>query len=175
MSEAHSVGRHFSERTDAGASPDYGPAERAASLVSLRAWRPGQAKRTVVFEDQPGAVSDVDRRYRIALHLSRTEARLDIGGQLDAAAAPDLCRILASLEILIRVPVEVDLCEVVSVDAAGLTPLLETARRRAASYLPPLLIITSSEAITHLMQSMGVAWPSAAEADAAVLSPGFGQ
>ncbi len=132
-------------------------------------------KRTVVFEDQPSAVSSVDRRYRIALHLSHTEARLDIGGELDAAAAPDLCRVLASLEILIRVPVEIDLGDVVCVDAAGLTPLLEAARRRAASYLPPMLVISSSEAIEQLMQSMDAVWPSESDADAAVLPPGFGQ
>ena len=87
--------------------------------------------------------------------MTRTAARIELGGEIDLSASRDLTRLLASLDSL-QLVVEADLQEVTFLDTAGVEPLVEATRRRAESHAPPLRIAECSPAAQRLLGYAGI-------------------
>jgi anti-anti-sigma factor len=76
---------------------------------------------------------------------------LHVAGELDIATVPRLDGVIAALE---RAPrsVHVDLAAVRFADAAGLSPLFDSAERRMINGLPPLIVRAVSRAVQRVVE-----------------------
>jgi anti-anti-sigma factor len=95
------------------------------------------------------------KAHSLRLLLDRHGAEVTIAGQIDMAAAPDIDRLLASLDRL-GAEIRVDLTRVSFLDTSGVEPLVEACRRRVALGLPPLLLTGTSPAARRLLDTIGL-------------------
>lgn len=93
--------------------------------------------------------------YQLGLTLSASQTLVTLTGDIDVAAAPDLGRLMASLDIL-TVPIHVDMSAVSFVDSSGLTPLIEATRRRTASR-SPIFVGRRSRSVRRFLEIAGMA------------------
>ncbi len=79
------------------------------------------------------------RPMRVALTLDPDGIQAEISGELDCSTAPRLGRILRLIEGFAD-PVSVDLSGVAFTDSSGLSPLFESALRRATHDADPIYL-----------------------------------
>lgn len=103
--------------------------------------------------DRPATAASTGRRggtYRIDLTIASSEARVELFGEIDLLSAPDLTRLMDSLDLL-GLPICVELGAVTFLDTAGIRPLVDAARRREQHRLPPILIGEASASARYLL------------------------
>ncbi len=79
------------------------------------------------------------RPLRVVLALNPDGVQAEISGELDFSSAPRLDRILRVIEGLGH-PITVDLSGVSFTDSSGMSPLFESASRRAAQDAEPICV-----------------------------------
>jgi anti-anti-sigma factor len=94
--------------------------------------------------------------HSVNLVLRNDSALVRLAGDIDVVAAEDLNRLMASLERLTTVAIEVDLADVRFLDSSGLQPLVEATRRRRAWHLPPVVIGECSKPVLRLLHVAGI-------------------
>jgi anti-anti-sigma factor len=94
--------------------------------------------------------------YTITVSHGTQFARLELSGEIDAAAEPELTRALEGLDDIRDMPVQVDLSGVTFLDSSGVNPLAEAARRRRDLEQPPLLIAGISRQARRLLTVSGL-------------------
>jgi anti-sigma B factor antagonist len=92
--------------------------------------------------------------YQLGLIFNRSCAIVTLIGDIDVAAAPDLNRLLESLETFSS-PVEIDMSAVTFLDSSGLAPLIAATRRRIET-CPPLYISARSRPVQRLLHAAGM-------------------
>jgi anti-anti-sigma factor len=95
------------------------------------------------------------KSHRIDLTLGRSRVLVELGGEIDLLAAPDLRQLLGSLHRL-HSDVCLDLAAVSFMDTAGLEPLIEATRDRRDLKLPPLSLRNCSGPVLRLLDVVGI-------------------
>lgn len=106
--------------------------------------------------DISGSVAYKFGTHKFDLTLGRATAHVRLAGEIDSASAADLTRLLASLDRLFSMTVEVDLAGVTFLDTAGVHPLIEATRRRESAALPALVIGECSRPARYLLDVAGL-------------------
>ncbi|HEX4431800.1 MAG TPA: STAS domain-containing protein [Frankiaceae bacterium] len=105
------------------------------------------------------------KEHRLELAFVRDRAEVRILGEIDVLAAPDLTRLLESLDLL-ATTVHVDLGPVTFIDSAGLKPLIEATRRRRRDAMPPLVFDACSRQVRRLLDCAGLGGDPLLDVDA---------
>jgi anti-anti-sigma factor len=95
------------------------------------------------------------KSHRIDLTLGRSRVLVELSGDIDILAAPDLGQLLDSLHH-IHGDVCLDLAAVTFMDTAGLEPLIETTRVRRDRKLSPLNLRNCSVSVLRLLDVIGI-------------------
>jgi anti-anti-sigma factor len=96
-----------------------------------------------------------NKSHRIDLTLGRSRVLVELSGEIDLLAAPDLRHLLDSLHRL-HSDVCLDLAAVSFMDTAGLEPLIEATRVRRDRKLPPLSLRNCSGPVLRLLDIIGI-------------------
>ena len=109
----------------------------------------------------PARRGDADHRavglfmpLRPALRLTPDGIQLSISGELDCSTSSRLNRLLTLLEGFSS-PISVDLSGVVFTDSTGLTPLFDSAARRAESGSAPVCLVALSAPVRRVLEVLG--------------------
>jgi anti-sigma B factor antagonist len=111
--------------------------------------------RSVVCIDQANrsAVGSVGP-MQVVLTMTSTGLQADISGELDFSTSARLDRAFRLIEGF-DIPILVDLSGVTFTDSTGLSPLLQSASRRAASGAEPIVLTALSRASRRILEVLG--------------------
>jgi anti-anti-sigma factor len=109
-----------------------------------------------------GAIKQVagssGKAYELGLVLGPRGARVSLAGEIDMSAAPDLTRLMSSLQPL-AMPILVDLSAVTFLDSSGATPLFEASRQREARNQHPVELVDCGPRACQFFELVGLEPP----------------
>jgi anti-anti-sigma regulatory factor len=94
--------------------------------------------------------------YALRLTIGRLHAQVHLEGAIDVAAAPDLSKLMNSLDRLVSMAVDIDLSAVTFLDTHGVRPLIDATRRRRRDQLPPVAISECSPRARWFLKVSGL-------------------
>jgi anti-anti-sigma factor len=94
--------------------------------------------------------------YTVKVTINWQSVQLDLGGDVDVLAAAGLTMTLDSIDRMPAMTVHVNMADVTFLDATGVRPLVEAARRRRDFDWPPLLIASPSRPVVRLLRATGL-------------------
>ncbi len=103
----------------------------------------------------PAFLASQEGDHSVTLTLDGTIGRIELAGEIDLVAVPDLLRTLSSVDGL-PITLHIELINVTFLDLSGVEPLVEAARRRTVQELPPLLIGGCSTPVRRLLDAAGL-------------------
>jgi hypothetical protein len=94
--------------------------------------------------------------HSLGLAIGPEAVQVHLGGDIGQESNSDLERLMSSLDLLVYVPIDIDMTAVTFLDRAGVEPLVTATHRRQKDHLPPVRIGSCSPMASFYLHVSGL-------------------